>query len=296
MQGLILLNKPQGITSFSAVAQVRRIFGEKRAGHTGTLDPMATGVLPVLLGRATRLSSLMLESDKRYLATVLFGVQTDTLDITGTVLARQEAEVSRSQLEEALVPFRGVIQQKPPMYSAIKKDGRRLYDLARQGIEVEREARTVEIKRLEIVEQTDEGHYVLDVLCSKGTYIRSLVDDIGRVLGCGATLCGLQRTLSAGFSLSECVALEELEKEPRRYLLSADRCVAHWPRVTVTDNQRRRFLHGGELFLNRLELQGQLPVGGHARVYARDGAWLGLGTSDGVQLKVHCVLYGGESE
>lgn len=294
MQGLILLNKPQSMTSFAAVAQVRRLFSEKRAGHTGTLDPMATGVLPILLGRATRLSSFMLESDKRYTATVILGVQTDTLDITGSVISRQDHNVDDAQMEAALVQFRGKIKQMPPMFSALKKDGQRLYDLARQGIEVEREARDIEIKRLEIVGKTDEGHYLLDVLCSKGTYIRSLVDDIGKVLGCGATLGGLQRTFAAGFDISQCVSLEQLKEEPMKYLQSAEGCVSHFPRVTVSVNQRNRFLHGGELFLSRLDIQGDLLPDGYARVYDRAGVMIGLGKSDEVQLKVQCVLLGGE--
>lgn len=294
MQGLILLNKPQSMTSFTAVAQVRRLFSEKRAGHTGTLDPMATGVLPILLGRATRLSSFMLKSDKRYTATVILGVQTDTLDITGSVISRQDHNVDDAQMEAALVQFRGKIKQMPPMFSALKKDGQRLYDLARQGIEVEREARDIEIKRLEIVGKTDEGHYLLDVLCSKGTYIRSLVDDIGKALGCGATLGGLQRTFAAGFDISQCVSLEQLKEEPMKYLQSAEGCVSHFPRVTVSDNQRIRFLHGGELFLSRLDIQGDLLPDGYARVYDRAGVMIGLGKSDGVQLKVQCVLLGGE--
>lgn len=294
MQGLILLNKPQSMTSFAAVAQVRRLYGEKRAGHTGTLDPMATGVLPILLGKATRLSSFMLESDKRYTATVILGVRTDTLDITGKVISTQEHTVDDVQMEAALTRFRGKIKQMPPMYSALKKDGQRLYDLARQGIEVEREARDIEIKSLEIIGKTDEGHYLLDVLCSKGTYIRSLVDDIGNVLGCGATLGGLQRTFAAGFDISDCVTLEQLSEEPMKYLKSAEGCVGHFPRVTVTDNQRNRFLHGGELFLSRLEIEGDLLPDSYARVYDRAGVLLGLGKSDSTQLKVQCVLLGGE--
>ncbi len=282
------------MTSFAAVAQVRRLFGEKRAGHTGTLDPMATGVLPILLGRATRLSSFMLESDKRYTATVILGVQTDTLDITGKVISRQEHSVDDAQMESVLARFRGKIKQMPPMFSALKKDGQRLYDLARQGIEVEREARDVEIKSLEIIGKTDEGHYLLDVLCSKGTYIRSLVDDIGKSLGCGATLGGLQRTFAAGFDISQCVSLEQLKEEPMKYLQSAEGCVSHFPRATVSDNQRNRFLHGGELFLSRLDIQGDLLPDGYARVYDRAGVIIGLGKSDGTQLKVQCVLLGGE--
>ena len=146
----------------------------------------------------------------------------------------------------------------------------------------------------EIIGKTDEGHYLLDVLCSKGTYIRSLVDDIGKALGCGATLGGLQRTFAAGFDISQCVSLEQLKEEPMKYLQSAEGCVSHFPSVTVSDNQRNRFLHGGELFLSRLDIQGELLPNGYARVYDRAGVMIGLGKSDGIQLKVQCVLLGGE--
>ena len=288
MQGLILLNKPAGVTSFGAVARVRRIYGEKRAGHTGTLDPMATGVLPILLGRATRLSGYLLEADKRYTADVLPGVMTDTLDMTGTVLEKRAVSLSRNQIEGALGAFRGEIEQVPPMYSALKKDGQRLYDLARQGVDVERERRRVNIKKLELVEITDEGHWILDVVCSKGTYIRSLADDLGRALGCGAALAGLCRTKTGGFALSECVSLEELQRDPAGCLLPVEKCLTHLATVAVTEKQAARFANGGELSLDRLPPldAGEDPL----RVYAPDGALLGLGAVRDEALKVVCLL------
>ena len=288
MQGLILLNKPAGVTSFGAVARVRRIYCEKRAGHTGTLDPMATGVLPILLGRATRLSGYLLEADKRYTADVRPGVVTDTLDMTGTVLEERAVSLSREQIEGALGTFRGEIEQMPPMYSALKQEGRRLYDLARQGVEVERERRRVTIKKLDLLEITDEGHWILDVVCSKGTYIRSLADDLGRALGCGAALAGLCRTETGGFALSECVDLEELQRDPAGCLLPVERCLTHLAKVAVTEKQAARFANGGELSLDRLPPldAGDAPL----RVYGPDGALLGLGAVRDEALKVVCLL------
>ncbi len=289
MQGLILLNKPAGLTSFGAVARVRRIVGEKRAGHTGTLDPMATGVLPVLLGRATRLSGFLLEADKGYRADVLPGVVTDTLDVTGKVLAQTGLSPARAEVEAALADFRGEIEQTPPMYSALKQEGRRLYDLAREGVEVERPSRRVEIKKLDLVEITHEGHWILDVVCSKGTYIRSLADDLGRQLGCGATLAGLCRTQTGGFTLEECVGLEELEADPAGHILSVERCLAHLGQVRVTEKQAHRFANGGELALDRLP-EGAAAGADPIRVYAPDGTLLGLGAPKDGALKVACLL------
>ena len=236
MQGLLLIDKPEGMTSFAAVSQIKRAFSEKRAGHTGTLDPMATGVLPVLLGRATRLSSMMLESDKRYEAELVLGVTTDTLDITGNVLTTTPHSVTAEDFEKVLQKFRGEIIQTPPMYSALKKDGVRLYDLARQGIEVEREARKVTIKKLDFLGVTADGRFKIDVLCSKGTYIRTLADDIGRELGCGATLGSLRRTFAGGFDISDCTPLDAIKESPQTCLFSADKCVMHLPSVKLSEH------------------------------------------------------------
>ena len=250
MQGLVLLDKPEGITSFGAVAAVRKIFNQKRIGHTGTLDPFATGVLPVLLGRATRLSSYILESDKSYLAEIKLGITTDTLDITGNVLNRCDADFTREEIEQALVNFRGKILQQPPMFSAIHQDGVRLYQLARQGKTIDRPKREVEIFSNEIVSFEDDT-LLLSVNCSKGTYIRSLADDIGNFLGCGATVSKLRRTKSSNFSIEQCVSLEQLRKNPEKYILSPEKVVEHLDTVNVTQNQAKRILNGGAIFLNR---------------------------------------------
>ena len=211
MQGLILLNKPKGITSFSAVSKIKWLAQEKRVGHTGTLDPLATGVLPIFLGRATALSGILLDADKCYTATVKLGTTTDTCYITGTVLAEKEVNVTEEQLRETLEKFKGKISQVPPVYSALKKDGVRLYELARQGKEVEIEPREVEIKALKLV--SFEGDtFKIDVECSKGTYIRSLCRDIGEALSCGATMTELIRTYTSGFSIEDTVSLDDLTR------------------------------------------------------------------------------------
>ena len=290
MQGMILLDKPEGMTSFSAVSAVKRIFGEKRVGHTGTLDPMATGVLPILLGRATRLCELMLTADKRYTAEVLLGVETDTLDITGNVIKETDCDISASEFESVCSRFIGKYEQVPPMFSALKKDGVRLYDLARQGVEIEREARLVNIKKLAIIEKSGKNKFIIDVICSKGTYIRSLADDLGKAIGVGATLTMLRRTETAGYTADMCVTLDELKDNPKKYLREADSVVSYCPSVNVTDNQTRRFLNGGELFLERLSFDIEVSDGDLIRVYSYDNKFLGLGLVDGELLKIKCII------
>lgn len=251
MPYLILLDKPEGITSFRAVSEVKRRLGIKRVGHTGTLDPMATGVLPLLTGRASRLSSMMLESDKRYTATIRLGVTTDTLDITGNVLEEKPVNVSDEELEKVLEHFRGEQRQLPPMYSALKKDGVRLYDLARQGVVVEREPRKIVIKELNLIERINCTDFIIDVLCSKGTYIRSLSQDIGEYLGTGATLTALRRTAVSGFSIEDCITFDDVFDGSSR-LLSAEECVKHLVAVNVSEAQANRFRNGGQLDLARI--------------------------------------------
>ena len=203
MMGLLLLDKPENITSFSAVNRARKLLNIKKAGHTGTLDPMATGVLSILLGAATRFAEFLPSRDKAYIAGMRLGVTTDTLDITGTVLEERPVTVTRGDIEAALGQFRGEIMQVPPMYSAKSQGGQRLYELARRGVEVEREARAVEIYRLDMLDNTH-----IYVECSAGTYIRSLIDDLGRVLGCGACMASLRRVKAHGYGIDRCVTLE----------------------------------------------------------------------------------------
>ena len=281
MTGIICLDKQEHMTSFSAVARARRITGEKKAGHAGTLDPMATGILPVLFGGATRFMEFLPVHDKGYRARIQLGMTTDTLDTTGTVLTRSGVRVSKAQVEQALVAFRGDILQVPPMYSALSKNGVRLYELARRGEEVERQARPVTIYRLELTEfdgQTQEC--TLNVLCSKGTYIRSLADDLGRMLGCGAVMSGLRRTYAAGFSLKDCVTLDTLSELAQQGKLSQcmiplERVLAAYPSLSVTQAQAVRFANGGALDADRLRFAEKRD--GLFRVYSPDERFLGLG-------------------
>lgn len=290
MNGLILLDKPDGFTSFKAAAVLRRIYGTKRVGHTGTLDPMATGVLPVLIGRATRLCSYVLEADKRYTAGVRLGITTNSLDITGNILSETVPSVDDSKLNEALLKFTCTYGQIPPMFSAIKKDGVRLYDMARQGREIEREPRTVTVHEIKLLER--QGNcFTVDVSCSKGTYIRSLVDDIGRYLGCGAVLTSLRRTDAAGFSIERCVTLEQIEAEPEKCLLPAEEAVPLMRSVSIAKAQERRFLNGAALSVDRLRFVDD-PKPDEIFKMKCDGIFLGLAeySESERELKTKCVV------
>ena len=292
MQGLILLDKPENITSFGAVAKIKRIAREKRVGHTGTLDPMATGVLPVLLGRATALSGLLLDADKRYTTAVKLGVATDTEDITGNIISETKVSVTEEQIESALKAFTGKIMQIPPMYSAIKKDGVRLYKLAREGKTAEIEGREIEIFSLDLISPLNEDNvFEIDVHVSKGTYIRSLARDIGEYLGCGACLTQLRRTYTGGFSLDNCVSLDILNEENiAKHIISEEMAVAHLCKVSVTEKQAVRFCNGGQLDLDRLKIKS-LTEGELVRVKLAD-KFLGVGTAslEKNQLAIKCII------
>lgn len=292
MQGLILLNKPSGITSFGAVAKIKRAAHEKRVGHTGTLDPMATGVLPVLLGRATALSGLMLDADKRYTATVRLGVATDTDDITGTVIKNGEVNVTSEQLNNAVSHFTGEIMQRPPAYSALKKDGVRLYTLARMGETVEVPERRVTVFSADVVSYINEkNEFAVNFHVSKGTYIRSLARDIGEFLGCGACLSSLCRTYTGGFSLSQCVSPEALtERNISEYILSEEKAVEYLKEVQVTKKQAVRFSNGGQLGFERLK---GITFSENELVRVKcENLFLGIGRADIAkdQLAVKCVI------
>jgi len=291
MQGLLLVDKPQGRTSFSAVANVKWLAQEKRVGHTGTLDPMATGVLPVFIGKATALSSLLLDGDKRYLATVKLGITTDTDDITGKVMCEKAVDVTEEQLHKALEHFTGKISQIPPMYSAIKKDGVRLYSLAREGKTVEIEARDIEVYSLELTSDLKDNTFVIDAHVSKGTYIRSLARDIGEFLGCGATLTALRRTYAAGFSIEDCVRLEDLTRENvSQYVLNEETAVKNFKEVKVTEKQAVRFTNGGQLGFDRLK-NADFADGELLRVKHGD-TLLGIGIADNEKqwVAIKCIL------
>lgn len=292
MQGFLLLNKPKGITSFSAVSAIKRLAGEKRVGHTGTLDPMATGVLPIFIGRATALSSLVIDAEKKYVATVKLGVVTDTDDITGNVISENQVNITPEKLTEALNHFTGEIEQVPPMYSAIKKDGVRLYKLAREGKTVELEPRKIKVFEIKLLEGLDsENLFKIEVHVSKGTYIRSLARDIGEYLGTGATLCELERIFVSGFSIDDTVKLEELDSENiSEYLKSEEFAVAHLPEIGVTEKQAVRFTNGGQLGFDRLKLS-DFSDGALYRV-KYNGLLLGIGVADCdlAQIKIKCII------
>lgn len=288
MNGILCLDKPPEMTSFACCAVLRRLLGIKKIGHAGTLDPMATGVLPLLVGNATRALDLLPVHDKRYLATMRFGFISDTLDIWGETEATGRPLPELAAVEAALAAFRGDILQVPPMTSALKKDGVRLYELARRGIAIEREARPVTIYSLELLSYDAlAGELTLDCACSKGTYIRSLCDDLGRALGCGAVMTGLRRTMAAGFTEADCLTLEDArlladEGTLAERLRPVDGVFAVFPAIRVTDKQAVRFQNGGALALDRL----RQPVSACVRVYGADGAFLGLGEPRDAELRV----------
>ncbi len=293
MTGIICVNKGKDITSFGVVAKTRGITREKKAGHTGTLDPMATGVLPIMLGGATRFLNFLPDSDKGYRAHFVLGKTTDTLDITGNITGEYEVNVDRDDILDILPRFVGKIMQMPPMFSAKSVDGVRLYDLARQGKEIERDACEVEIKSLELVDQIGD-EYVIDVLCSKGTYIRSLIDDIGRALGCGATMTELCRTRAMGFSLDDCVTIDELQAikdsdgDFGAVLHSVEEMFSDYKRVFVSPKQAVRFCNGGALDIDRVKNAPGINI--PCAVYDGEGQFLGLGENDGAQLKLLRLL------
>ena len=271
MNGVLIIDKPAGWTSMDVCAKLRGVFHEKRVGHGGTLDPMATGVLPVFLGRATRAVEYATDSDKEYIAGVKLGVITNTQDTTGEVLEEHPVTVNRADLEAILPRFTGDLDQIPPMFSAIKKDGKKLYELARKGVEVERKPRHIVIKELEIVGQTDETTYELRVLCSKGTYVRTLCHDIGTALGCGAAMCSLRRSMAAGYTLSDAVTLEQVlnVEDPTVFTRKVDTCFAQYPAVTIDGKFLFKAKNG-----NPFPWEGK---DGTYRVYDPEGTFLLLG-------------------
>ena len=274
VHGVLLLDKPLGLSSTDALQKAKRLYRAEKAGHTGTLDPLATGLLPLCFGAATKFAQASLDADKRYLATLKLGVTTTTGDAEGEVLSRREVAVTREQFQVACARHTGPIAQVPPMHSALKRDGRPLYEYARAGVEVEREARAVTIHAIDVVDGHDDT-WRIDVRCSKGTYIRTLAVDIGEALGCGAHLSALRRTgsgalgLEGAFSLEQLAALDEAQRDAA--LLPADALLADWPVVRLGTEDAGRFLGGVR---RRLALADAPNV----RVYGPEpGAFLGGG-------------------
>ncbi|MCH7345792.1 tRNA pseudouridine(55) synthase TruB [Pelomonas sp. CA6] len=249
VHGVLMLDKPLGLTSNDALQKVKRLLRAEKGGHTGTLDPLATGLLPLTFGAATKFSQVSLEADKAYRATLQLGATTTTGDGEGELLQQREVQVTPAQIAEACAAFTGTISQLPPMYSALKHQGRALYELAREGKTVERQPREITIHRIAIVGWDDASHQlVIDVRCSKGTYIRTLAEDIGERLGCGAHLAGLRRTGSGPVAVEGSVTLEQLEamdEDARLTLLKApDSLLAEWPAVALDPDEAGRFLSG----------------------------------------------------
>jgi len=269
MNGIVIIDKPQGWTSQDVTARLRRVFNNRRIGHGGTLDPMATGVLPVFVGRGTRGVEFFEHAEKTYEATLRLGMTTDTEDITGTVLTEQDAFVTGEMLEVVLPKFRGEIMQVPPMYSALKVNGQKLYDLARKGKEVERQPRPITIHELTLLGMEADGIH-LRVRCSKGTYIRTLCKDIGEALGCGGCMAALRRISAGEYTIAEAVPLQELldSQRPEEYLRPVDSMFRNYPAVTLTEKQTLRCRNGNAFSI-------QLGDGIY-RVYDGRGEFLAL--------------------
>ena len=269
MNGIVIVDKPQGWTSQDVTARLRRVYATRRIGHGGTLDPMATGVLPVFVGRATRGVEFFEHAEKTYETLLLLGRTTDTQDVTGTVLAEKTVHLSPADIENVLPRFRGNILQVPPMYSALKVNGRKLYELARKGQEVERQPRPITVFELTNL-GFDGTRLSLRVRCSKGTYIRTLCQDIGEALGCGGCMEALRRVRAGEYGIEDAVPLEKLleSEAPEQYLRSLDTMFAHCPAVTLTANQEKRCRNGNPF-------SSPLPQGTY-RAYSQSGEFLML--------------------
>ena len=296
MNGVLLIHKEKEFTSFDVIAVVRRLLGQKKAGHTGTLDPNATGLLPVLLGSATKAQDIIPCQDKRYRADFRLGIATDTLDIWGEVLEEKPSRCTAEKLENALAGFRGEIEQLPPMYSAVSVDGKRLYQYAREGKEVERRPRRVTVYSLELLSfdgATQSGQ--LDIACSKGTYVRTLIDDIARSLGTVGVMTGLVRCEACGYSLSDAITLDELKTitenggidERAPYYRSVESLFAGYPALTVSDKQANRFKNGNPLDVARTEIKDAAGDKKIYRVKDREGNFLSLGIVSEDMIKMY---------
>ena len=277
MQGILIVDKPTGWTSFDVIAKLRGILGTRKLGHSGTLDPMATGVLPVFCGGASKAVDLQLDHDKRYRAVLKLGMRTDTGDVTGTVLETAPVTAGEAELLAVLPQFIGKQMQVPPMYSAVKINGQPLYKLAREGVTVERKARPIEIYGIEYGGSPAENEYVLTVRCSKGTYIRTLCADIGQALGCGGCMQALRRTQAGEYTIAEAVPLQHLLEAPapEAYLRDVDTMFRNYPGVKLTANQEKRCRNGNAFSV-------AYPAGEY-RAYSQSGEFLMLArVCDGV--------------
>jgi tRNA pseudouridine55 synthase len=286
LDGVLLLDKPVGLSSNDALIRAKRLYLAKKAGHTGTLDPLASGLLPLCFGEATKFSQDLLEADKTYEATMRLGIRTTTGDAEGEAIQARDVTCDQDAVERALVQFRGDIVQVPPMYSALKRDGKPLYEYARAGQTVEREGRQVTVHRLELI-ACALPDVTFRVTCSKGTYVRTLAEDIGEALGCGAHLVMLRRTGVGALTLEHAVTLEALSDalpdERDAWLQPVDALLSTFPFVRLDEEATRRFLHGQRLPLAELSVDSSVVQGSRARVYAGEGRLLGVArVGDGV--------------
>ena len=280
MNGILVLDKPAGFTSFDAVAKLRRLFATRKVGHAGTLDPMATGVLPVMLGTATGACAYLTEKTKQYRAEMRFGLRTDTEDVTGRILETSEKVPTLEVLSEAAQRMIGAYEQIPPMYSAIKINGKKLYELAREQIEIERQPRTVTLYDLKILRQTAEDRFELEVTCSKGTYIRTLITDLARSVGCLAVMSALRRLSTGSFSLKEAVTFEQLEAVPEdrrgQLLLPVERAFEALDSLTLSAFYSRLARNGQSVYQKRAGY-APYPVQTLIRMKDETGLFFALG-------------------
>lgn len=283
LNGIICINKPKGFTSFDVIAKMRGILKMKKLGHSGTLDPMATGVLPVFAGNAAKAISIIPHMEKSYRAGFKLGIAADTYDITGKIIEEKSFNVTKDEIEKILTNFRGKINQLPPMYSAVQINGKRLYDLARKGIEIERPSREVEINRIELLNFDEgSGEGILEMTCSKGTYVRSVIHDMGQLLDCGGVMISLVRTSSNGFSLEECVTLEQLEQLRNENALEkavkpVEKLFETLPEIKLSEKKTVMYKNGVKLRLEGLNL----PINdGRIRIYGFDGKFIGIAQTD----------------
>ena len=278
INGVLLLDKPLGFSSNQALQKVKWLFQAAKAGHTGTLDPLATGLLPICLGEATKFAQYVTDADKTYIATVKFGATTTTGDAEGEVIATSDVRFTRAQLESACQSFHGEISQVPPMYSALKFEGKALYEYAREGVDIERQSRLVTISNITIT-QFDKDVATITVKCSKGTYIRTLAEDIGNVLGSGAYLIGLRRIETAGYELADAITIEQLEQKIKEtpvealqsLLLPIDSAILHLPAVTLNADAAHYLMQGQAVWVS-----GKVPHG-EIRLFDDNARFLGLG-------------------
>ena len=290
MNGVININKPLGITSHDVVYRLRKLLSIKKIGHTGTLDPDASGVLPMCIGRATKVADMLTAQDKQYVAEVTLGSATDTLDKTGTVTETAEVNVTKADILKAVAEFVGDIEQIPPMYSAIKVDGKKLYELAREGVEIERKPRQVQIDAIEVLDiDLNAGRFSMKIDCSKGTYIRTLCDDIGRRLGCFAHMSALERTKSGRFDLSESYTLEQIEEMfgngDLSFFTPVDAVFEEYTKLTLSSRKAKKMCNG-----TRVSVQG-IEDGVTYRVYDESGNFLTISEAEDGVLKILKTFY-----